>query len=70
MEFLCPSCGRPSFAPYRNRDKDGKITEGCIHEYHDGELYGESLRWHNRPWAKQWHRENKERLKKAKQGKY
>jgi hypothetical protein len=39
------------------------VTEGCIDDSHTGHLYGESLRWHNRPAAKKLRSEAKARLR-------
>jgi hypothetical protein len=50
----CNTCGRPVGLPYRRHDARGKIIEGCIDASHTGHIYGESLRWHNRPEAKKW----------------
>lgn len=50
-EEKCNTCGRSVFSPYR-RHVNGKIIEGCIDASHEGKLYGESLRWHNRKEAK------------------
>lgn len=52
----CCTCGRDVTAPYRSRDRDGHIVQGCIDESHTGHLYGESKRWHDRPTARAWRR--------------
>lgn len=59
----CNTCGRPSSAPFRRFDKSGKLTEGCIDAAHTGHVYGESLRWHNRPEAKKMRKDAVERLR-------
>ncbi len=60
LRVRCNTCGHVPEAPYRNL-VNGKIEQGCIDAIHDGQLYGSSLTWHNRPWAKQWRKDKKER---------
>jgi len=50
----CPTCGKHRDAPYRVYDKRGKVTQGCVDDYHTGHLitHSESSYWHNRPEAK------------------
>ena len=31
----CPICVKPLNDPYRHYNKQGQITEGCIHKCHD-----------------------------------
>lgn len=49
----CPTCGHKPAAPYRQYDKWGKVTAGCIDAAHTGHLVtpSECQRWHNRPEA-------------------
>lgn len=61
----CPTCGRPAGSPYREYDTRGHATAGCVDDFHTGHLYGESLRWHNRPEA----RKIRLQLKKGREGK-
>lgn len=49
----CTTCTRSIHSPYRRHDARGHVTEGCVDASHDGHLHGESLRWHNRPEAKE-----------------
>lgn len=51
---LCPTCGRANHSPYRTYDSRGKVTAGCVDEFHTGHLIpiSESNFWHNRKEAK------------------
>lgn len=64
----CNTCTRPVAAPFRRYGARG-IVEGCIDAAHTGHLYGESLRWHNRPEAKKLRKEAVERLRALLTGK-
>lgn len=50
----CPTCGRPSAAPYRETDAHGKVLAGCVDEFHTGHLVtpSASAAWHARPDAR------------------
>jgi predicted secreted Zn-dependent protease len=63
VQTRCNTCGRHVDHPYRRHDAHGKVIEGCIDDSHTGHLYGESLRWHNRPAAKKLRAEAKARLR-------
>jgi hypothetical protein len=65
----CTTCMRPVASPHRRNDARGVTVEGCIDAAHDGHLYGESLRWHNRPAAKKFRAEMKARRKALLKGK-
>lgn len=58
----CNTCTRPLASPFR-RSVGGKIVEGCVDDSHTGHIYGESLRWHMRPAAKEIRKASKERLR-------
>ena len=58
----CNLCQGDPDKPYR-RLRDGKIVEGCISATHTGHIHGASLKWHNRPAAKQLRKEARERMK-------
>ena len=60
---VCVTCTRPVESPYRRHDARGHVIEGCIDESHTGHLYGESLRWHNRPVAKKLRADTKARIR-------
>jgi hypothetical protein len=48
----CPTCTRSHDAPFRGpSDERGRVTFGCVDAIHSGHLYGESLRFHERPEA-------------------
>ena len=70
----CNTCTRPVASPYRRFDHHGKVIEGrfdhhgkviegCVDAAHTGHLYGESLRWHMRPAAKDIRKKATERLR-------
>jgi hypothetical protein len=59
----CNTCTRPVASPYRRYDQAHKIIEGCVDAAHTGHLYGESLRWHMRPAAKEIRKRSTERLR-------
>lgn len=63
MSGTCVTCGRPVESPYRRHDARGKTIEGCIDESHTGHLYGSSLEWHNRPVAKKFRVDTRNRLR-------
>jgi hypothetical protein len=47
----CPTCVRPKGQPFRKYDDHGKVVNGCVDEYHTGEIFpipSESARWHYR----------------------
>lgn len=50
----CNTCCRTASNPWRVYDEHGKVTEGCVDDFHTGHLVpiSESNRWHNRPQAK------------------
>ena len=48
----CTTCCRPVQTPYRRHDQGGKVVQGCVDSSHEGHVFGESGRWHNRPEAK------------------
>ncbi len=62
-QLVCYTCTRPVAAPFRRYNKQGEVVEGCVDASHDGHLYGESLRWHNRPVAKQIRKQTRDRLR-------
>lgn len=62
---LCPTCVRKASNPFRVYDPRGKVTMGCIDEFHSGHLVtpSESSFWHNRPIAKKHRSSVKRHLK-------
>lgn len=56
----CPACCGAPAKPYRHY-VDGKIREGCIHDFHTGHLVTPSASqdWHNRKEARDWRRKHK-----------
>lgn len=50
----CNTCCRPAASPFRVFDDRGKVTMGCVDEFHTDHLtpLSESARWHARPEAK------------------
>lgn len=62
-ELRCFTCTRPVSSPYRRHDASGRIVEGCIDASHDGNIFGESLRWHMRPIAKEIRKKTKDRIR-------
>ena len=59
----CNTCTRPVASPFRRFDSNGKVIEGCVDAAHTGHIYGESLRWHMRPAAKEIRKAATERLR-------
>lgn len=51
---ICGTCCRRADAPYRLYDSQGKITQGCVANFHTGHLVAisQSNHWHTRPEAK------------------
>jgi hypothetical protein len=47
---LCRTCNKPVDNPYRRRNTDGNIVEGCVAEDHSGQIFStqDDLNWHNR----------------------
>jgi hypothetical protein len=52
----CPTCTRSKYDPFRRHDERGKVTIGCIDDFHTGHLVSpsESNSWHNHRDAKRW----------------
>lgn len=49
---ICNVCCRPTDDPFRSRDRDGRIVQGCVSAAHEGMLSGDSLAWHESDSAK------------------
>lgn len=45
----CPDCGHPAAQPYRRRNSDGILIEGCVSSFHNASADA----WHNRPEAQE-----------------
>lgn len=60
-EQTCPICGGTKSHPWRVYDERGKVIEGCVDEFHTGEIISpsESSFWHGRKEAKQIRKQNK-----------
>lgn len=61
----CPSCTRSKYHPFRRYDARGKITMGCIDDFHTGHLtpISQGNSWHMRKEAQKWRRAMAKHLK-------
>ncbi len=50
----CPTCTRGKYEPFRRYDAEGRITMGCIDDFHSGHLtpISASNSWHERKSAR------------------